>query len=377
MKRKEILTVLLVVFIVLTGCSKDIQNKPPSAIVIINGKKIETELGTYSWETKGLFSNHAVIADASSPSQIAENMKVIRVKQDSVARIKFSDDSSPQLKVFLWEENQQAKEIPLKGTQFKIPSQPGKYVMEISAKWSNGDASYTFVVEVQSNIQKIEVNRFDQLKIGTSVSFTEPIEMNTFIDGFKNAQKVPGITNMVNPMFKVTIGEESYFLWLTKGRGTIMNTRDTHTIYELSDQTSKAIQQLLIKTSMENGGLRLVSSTNFPLSPEDVMFYIGVAEPTPIEKVPNGVYVHGVHAHTGFQALQIFSKVNIGDFQITKVRLEGESLIIEISSHKAKTGEISHPYIIYGLSLVESPRNYVVNRNGKMEKKKEIAYGIE
>ncbi|WP_059170534.1 hypothetical protein [Bacillus sp. FJAT-27445] len=126
-----------------------------------------------------------------------------------------------------------------------------------------------------------------------------------------------------------------------------------------------------------NGTLDMSSNTNFPMSPTDVGFYIGYQNPTPIEKVENGVYVTGVHAHGNRQSFQIFSKVSEGDYQNAAARIEGENLIIEMTSHKAKNGEVPHPYVIHGLSIKENPRFFVVIRNGKTEKKEEIPYAIE
>lgn len=65
-----------------------------------------------------------------------------------------------------------------------------------------------------------------------------------------NAKKEPGIVNMAEPQYQFSIGEETYFLWITKESGTIMNTNDTHTIYTLSGSSVKEVYELLIKVKV-------------------------------------------------------------------------------------------------------------------------------
>ncbi|MFJ8244771.1 hypothetical protein [Peribacillus asahii] len=150
MRNKKYLFAIAMLFLVIVvGCSSKIKEEPPEAIVKINNETIETVKGTYQWETKGLFSNNSVIADAAAPFQIAEDMKAQIVEQSSVANIEFTDESQPQLYAYLWEEEKRGAELPLNQHQIILPSEKGKYVIEINAEWSNGDSSYTFVVEVQ------------------------------------------------------------------------------------------------------------------------------------------------------------------------------------------------------------------------------------
>jgi hypothetical protein len=234
--------------------------------------------------------------------------------------------------------------------------------------------------EVKKETEMVEVQRLHQLENESTVTFADYTDISIFKEAVKTAVKEPGIANMSDPMYKVTVGKKSYFLWLINGHGTIMNTKDTHTIYSLLDQPTKALEQLFTKSYpaiKKDGTLDMASYTNFPMDPTNISLYIGAPNPTPIEEVANGVYVNGVHAHGDRQSFQIFSKVSQGDYQYAVARLEGENLIIQVTSHKANSGEVSHPYIIHSLSMKENPRYYVVIRNGKTEKKEEIPYGIE
>lgn len=47
--------------------------------------------------------------------------------------------------------------------------------------------------------------------------------------------------------YQFSIGEESYFLWITEESATIMNTKDTHTIYTLSSSSIKEVYEFVNK----------------------------------------------------------------------------------------------------------------------------------
>ncbi|WP_188455367.1 hypothetical protein [Virgibacillus oceani] len=151
MKMKKLLGIVLLLLFASVGCSNvtkedPVKEEPPEAVVMIHDEKIQTTKGTYSWETKGLFSNNAVIADAAAPYQIAEEMESKLVEADSIANVDFSDGSKPQLEAYLWEDEGRGKQLSLNKSRLSLPSQSGNHVIEIFAIWSNGEASYTFVV---------------------------------------------------------------------------------------------------------------------------------------------------------------------------------------------------------------------------------------
>ncbi|MGJ7921672.1 hypothetical protein [Neobacillus sp. LXY-4] len=141
------LVLLIALLSVIAGCTNS--EEPPNAIVKVNDEKIEAEKGTYQWETGSFLGKKIINADAASPFEIAKGMKSIIVPKGSIANIEFGDDSEPEIKAYLWEKERQDQELTIKQTSLTLPSQQGKYVIEILAKWSNGDASYTFLVEIK------------------------------------------------------------------------------------------------------------------------------------------------------------------------------------------------------------------------------------
>jgi hypothetical protein len=73
--------------------------------------------------------------------------------------------------------------------------------------------------------------------------------IQTIKKAIKNAIKQPGVVDMADPHFKINIGDEIYFLWLTSSEGSIgalMNFKDTHTIYTLTETMTKELQDILL-----------------------------------------------------------------------------------------------------------------------------------
>ncbi|SDY93450.1 hypothetical protein SAMN05421736_104243 [Evansella caseinilytica] len=80
-----------------------------------------------------------------------------------------------------------------------------------------------------------------------SLELKEPEEIDIFTKAVSESNKESGIVNMTNPQYQFSIGEETYFLWITEESGTIMNTKDTHTIYSLSSNSVKEIYNFVSK----------------------------------------------------------------------------------------------------------------------------------
>jgi hypothetical protein len=78
---------------------------------------------------------------------------------------------------------------------------------------------------------------------------TDKSTIDTIKNAIKSATKQPGIVDMADPQYKINIGDEIYFLWLDRSDGTIgtiMNFKDTHTIYTLSESMTKELKDILL-----------------------------------------------------------------------------------------------------------------------------------
>ncbi|MBW9234329.1 hypothetical protein JQK62_19080 [Leptospira santarosai] len=50
---------------------------------------------------------------------------------------------------------------------------------------------------------------------------------------------------MTNSQYQFSIGKETYLLWIAEDSGTIMNTKDTHTIYSLPGSAVEEIYEFI------------------------------------------------------------------------------------------------------------------------------------
>ncbi len=143
---------LALVLFFISGCTKVFDTEPPEAKALLKNKSISLIRGGYHWKSEegNIFASTKItIADAASPKQIAQELVASAVEKGSEATIAFSDHSKPQLTYHFWEGDQSGKSIPMEGNRITFPSKSGKYIIEVNATWSNGDASYTFVIDVK------------------------------------------------------------------------------------------------------------------------------------------------------------------------------------------------------------------------------------
>lgn len=159
MKIKNIFFAIVISSFWITGCTigtdgKDKQVEeskndfPPSmtGLINVNGKEYEMKAGNYKWERKKGSETEVVQTDAASPSQIGENFNAIGLEPNTNINIEI--EGNPKISIYHWNENGRDKEVVLKNNHLSVPSSKGRYIYEVFAKWSNGEVSYTFVVEV-------------------------------------------------------------------------------------------------------------------------------------------------------------------------------------------------------------------------------------
>lgn len=87
---------------------------------------------------------------------------------------------------------------------------------------------------------------FQETKQDSIKVITDTTDISVFDSAFKRAVKNPGIADMADPHYKVELGKETYFLWITEDSGTIANINDSHTTYTLSKKSAREIYQLMM-----------------------------------------------------------------------------------------------------------------------------------
>ena len=112
------------------------------------------------------------------------------------------------------------------------------------------DANVTFTFSTGNDdilTEKIEELFYHQainISIET-ISFQDPTEVQLFTGAVETANQLEGIVNMANPDFYFFLENKLYGLWVSDKSGVIMNMEDTHTIYELTNESFKAINNYL------------------------------------------------------------------------------------------------------------------------------------
>ena len=79
------------------------------------------------------------------------------------------------------------------------------------------------------------------------IDFEDTNEIAIFSTAVSDSIMEPGISTIVYPKYIFSLGEESYFLWMTEDDGYIMNTKDTYTIYSLSNTSFNKVKEIVNK----------------------------------------------------------------------------------------------------------------------------------
>ncbi|OIJ21672.1 hypothetical protein BKP45_02820 [Anaerobacillus alkalidiazotrophicus] len=255
MKLKFLLILLSMLLLILGGCTNktDMSNemnneneelqestpKNPPKVSISNGvEEVKGVLGPYSW-TYCCSNGKAISIEASAdaPPNLVQHEEPFKVTSSMVISIDF-EIAPIRYEVRTWDESS-----GVIGTYTEIDTlnHKGRAVFEIFATWEQGNASYSFLVDIEyESSSETGAN-----SIPNSLELIKIEETDVFIKAIANSKKKPGIVNMTNPQYQFSIGKDSYFLWITNDSGTIINTKDTHTIYSLPISSVKEIYEFV------------------------------------------------------------------------------------------------------------------------------------
>lgn len=93
--------------------------------------------------------------------------------------------------------------------------------------------------ELAEAIKVQEAIDFTKVKPDTVQTITNTSDIAIVQKLFKNAKKMNGVVDVMEPQYRIQIDNHIYFLWLDLDNNTaiIMDEKDTHTIYKISDAT--------------------------------------------------------------------------------------------------------------------------------------------
>ncbi|MYL48125.1 hypothetical protein GLV98_01450 [Halobacillus litoralis] len=90
-----------------------------------------------------------------------------------------------------------------------------------------------------------EMESFDENIQAESIVIKDKEDIRKFQAGIWGAGKESGAVDLDDPELAFTLGKESYFLWLESG--IIMNQKNTHTVYMLTERDYKNIKRIILE----------------------------------------------------------------------------------------------------------------------------------
>lgn len=96
------------------------------------------------------------------------------------------------------------------------------------------------------NVTIYEMISFSETNMESKKIITDLKEINILETSFNAANKNPGITDRIDPNYKVDLDNETYFLWINDDSGTIVNVNDTDTTYTLTEESIKEVNEVII-----------------------------------------------------------------------------------------------------------------------------------
>lgn len=150
--------------------------------------------------------------------------------------------------------NNQPKKLPIIVTLFvtaavvlfaviQLPKAPN---FQNEEEMSNGNNQDTTIIQEATQDVK---EKTGTIKKNGTVIFYDDNDIQYLKEAFQQAEQVPGIANLATPQYTVQLGEdgELFFLWFNDDNSaTLMESKDTHTIYKISsaEKIEKMLQEV-------------------------------------------------------------------------------------------------------------------------------------
>ncbi|OZM56325.1 hypothetical protein CIB95_12995 [Lottiidibacillus patelloidae] len=99
-----------------------------------------------------------------------------------------------------------------------------------------------------NNIESMNIYKMKSFSVTSKNSLREINDtkiINIFYEAINNASIISDSTDMVDPQYKIEIGNDTYFLWLYENSGILMNDKDSHTTFSISEKSVKEINSVL------------------------------------------------------------------------------------------------------------------------------------
>ncbi|OZM57973.1 hypothetical protein CIB95_06350 [Lottiidibacillus patelloidae] len=100
---------------------------------------------------------------------------------------------------------------------------------------------------VNLNVEEIEKVTIKDFKKNVSKVIDNKDSIISIVNVFNSTRKVEGIVNMAKPDYVLNFGIASYFVWIDGENITVQDTKNTHTIFSLSSETVKEVNDIFIE----------------------------------------------------------------------------------------------------------------------------------
>lgn len=101
--------------------------------------------------------------------------------------------------------------------------------------------------EVVKSIEIQETADFSKVKPNSLKTISNKEEVMSIQEVVNKANKIDGVVDIASPQYKMKLNDTEYFLWINDDhRATIMNVKDTNTIYKIDSakKMNKMIKDL-------------------------------------------------------------------------------------------------------------------------------------
>ncbi|WP_052461619.1 hypothetical protein [Sporosarcina koreensis] len=160
--KKILMTLTLVSALLTAGCQQPFSDsrtlsgsEPPPVQVETDSGLHDADLGTYCWSQK---NGSGMCVDAAGAIDSLAGQPPIHVVPGETVRLLMDYEPKPtNLTLRQTTPDRRESKVALDGLEFKTPDAPGLYYYDFSAWWmdedeedvSNGDAHYSFLIQVQ------------------------------------------------------------------------------------------------------------------------------------------------------------------------------------------------------------------------------------
>lgn len=152
---KWLLSFIVLFVITVVGCSSNelTGSKPPTAMIRIGEEVFPTKLGSYCWTVR----NKSTCVDTAGPVELLENDDPILVNPGEEIIFEMDYAPRPDVANVIQVNGSNETEVVVEDNRFTVPEEKGVYYYSYGVWWmdkkepnvSNGDAFYSFFVEVQ------------------------------------------------------------------------------------------------------------------------------------------------------------------------------------------------------------------------------------